>query len=183
MPMPRQCGNALAVGLMALVLAAIGIAIGVQQRQRAERSAAIQQTVADINAIIGETKSVYGKYGYRGLTHDDAVISGVIPPSMLLANGTGSGAGQAVARHSLGGEVRLGFIDMAAGWRAGEVRFRDVPSDACLSVMTATEKLAGQASDGPYLAKWDGGPLHLVSVESGCIAADKVGLVWVFHRV
>jgi len=176
-----QRGNALVFGLMALVLAAIGIAVGVELYRRAERRMVIDRTVFEVRTIIGAMQSTYGRFGYRGFTHEDALLSGVIPANLLLTTGAGSAA-QTVARHSLGGDIMLGHIDMAAGWPAGMVRFKDVPSDVCPSVMLATEKLAGQSSVGPYLVKWDDGPLQLSSVESGCIAAEKVDLVWYFHR-
>lgn len=176
-----QRGSALVFGLMALVLAAIGIAVGVDQYRRAERRMAVDRAANEVRTIIGAMQSTYGRFGYRGFTHEDALTSGVVPVNLLLTTGAGSAA-QTVARHSLGGEIMLGHIDMAAGWPAGMVRFKDVPTDACTGVMLATEKLAGQVSVGPYLAKWDDGPLYLDSVESGCTAAEKVDLVWYFHR-
>lgn len=130
-----QRGAALVFGLMALVLAAIGITIGVDQYKRAARLAAIQQTVADIQSIIGETRAAYGKFGFKGLTVPAALGAGIIPSRFVT---TSDGTSARTATNQFGGALEIGRV-AGSSVNSAYVSYSNIPPDLCASIVTQTE--------------------------------------------
>ncbi len=175
----RQRGSALVMGLMALVLGAIGIAIGVDQYRRAERSAAIQKTVSDIVTIIGQTNAVFGRYRYKNLTQVSALDAGILPEAFLQSGATGQ-AKEAV--NQFGGQVYMSAMGVGSppAWH-GVLQYQGVPSDICPSVVTQTQHLASGISVNAYTIKsLPDTPFGLQNISLACSGSAGANIQWVF---
>lgn len=172
--------NAIVFTLMALVLSAIGITVGVDQYQKAERSTNIQQVVSEVASIIGDTKATYGQYGYKNLTNTAALTSGVIPANRL--NSTTSGTSTTVtATSKFGGAITL--QQHASIANAAELTYEGVPSDLCVAIVTATEGLARRVDVASVTPKaWDS-DIALSTLTSGCTNSASVTVKWTIGRV
>lgn len=172
--------NSLTFTLMALVLGAIGITIGVDQYQKAERSTNIQQVVSEVASIIGDTKATYGQYGYKGLTAAAALTSGVIPANRLNSSTSGTATTTAAAS-KFGGAITL--QQHASIANAAELTYEGVPSDLCVAIVTATEGLARRVDVATGTPKaWDS-EMSLATLTSNCTATASVTVKWVIGRV
>ena len=178
--------NALVFTLMALVLGAIGITVGVDQYQKAERSTNIQQVVSEVASIIGDTKATYGQYGYKGLTAAAALTSGVIPANRLNSTTTpgtdGAPSTTATAAASkFGGAITLRQHATIAN--AAELTYEAVPADLCVAIVTATEGLARRVDVATGTPKaWDS-ELSLATLTTNCTTTASVTVKWVIGRV
>ena len=175
----RQSGNALVMGLIAMALAAIGLAIGVDQYRRAERSTSIQKTVSDIASIIGQANAVFGKYRYKNLTQVSALDAGVLPESFLQPGESGQ-AKQAV--NQFGGQVYMATVGFGSPpiWY-GVLQYQGVPSDLCPSVVTQTQHLASGIAVNAYTIKLlPDTPFGLENISLACNGADPANIQWVF---
>ncbi len=166
-----QKGNALLYSMLALVLGGIGVAVGVQQYQDAERSASVQSTVGEVNTIIGAAKQNFGQYGYDGLTTAIAVGSQVIPQSM--ANGV-----EAVNR--FGQPVNLVLTTPGSG--TATLTYEGVPSNVCTSVVNGTQALARAVTVGTSAAKPLDGLVNLAELATGCTSRSAVTIAWTIGR-
>jgi hypothetical protein len=177
---PRwQRGSALVLGLMTLVLAAIGVAVGVEQYRRAERSAAIQKTVSDIVTIIGQTNAVFGRYRYKNLTQVSALDAGILPESFLQPAASGQ-AKQAV--NQFGGQVYMSAMGVGSppAWH-GVLQYQGVPPDICPSVVTQTQHLASGISVNAYTIKSQPDtPFGLQNISLACSGSAGANIQWVF---
>lgn len=151
---------------MALVVAAIGIAIGVDQYKRVERSTAIQKAVSDITAIIGQTNAVFGKYGYRDLTAVSALNAGVLPVAFLKPQDAGQ-VKQAV--NQFGGAVFLSPVGYN-GIQAAILQYNNVPPELCTNIVTQTQHLAWGISLNNNILKYANFPLHIERIGLACSA-------------
>lgn len=175
----RQRGSTLVMGLMALVLGAIGIAIGVDQYRRAERSAAIQKTVSDIVTIIGQTNAVFGRYRYKNLTQVSALDAGILPDAFLQSGASGQ-AKEAV--NQFGGHVYMSAMGVGSppAWH-GVLQYQGVPSDICPSVVTQTQHLASGISVNAYAIKsLPAMPFGLQNISLACSGSAGANIQWVF---
>lgn len=175
----RQRGSALVFGLMTLVLAAMGIAIGVDQYRRVERSAAIQRTVSDIVTIIGQTNAVFGKYRYKNLTQVSALDAGILPAAFLQPAASGQ-AKQAV--NQFGGQVYMSAMGVGSppAWH-GVLQYQGVPPEICPSVVTQTQHLASGISVNAYAIKsLPAAPFDLRNIALACSGSAGANIQWVF---
>lgn len=166
-----QTGNALLYTLLSLVLGGIGVAVGVQQYQDAERSSSVQSTVGEVNAIIGAAKQNFGQYGYVGLTTPIAVGSQVIPQSM--ANGV-------AAVNRFGHPVTL--VETPAGSGTATLSYAGVPSNVCTSIVNGTQALARAVTVGTSAAKPLDGLVNLAALNAGCTSDTAVTIAWTIGR-
>lgn len=168
------------MGLLAMVLAAIGIAVGVDQYRRAERSSAIQKTVTDVVSIIGQTNAVFGKYRYKNLTQVTALDAGVLPEEFLRTAAPGQ-AKQAV--NQFGGQVFMTAMGSGSPpvW-SGVLQYQGVPSDICSSIVTQTQHLASGIAVNAYTIKsLPNTPFGLVNVSLACSSgAGQNYIQWTF---
>ncbi len=165
-------GNALLYTLLALVLGGIGLAVGVQQYQDAERSTSVQSTVGEVNAIIGAAKQNFGQYGYAGLNTGIAVGSQVIPRALHDATG-------GTATNRFGGAVNMGLGPVPG---TGSLTYVGVPSNVCTSIVNGTQALARQVTVGGTDAKPMDGLVNVGQLNAGCISGNAVTIVWVIGR-
>lgn len=166
----QQKGNAVLFGLLGLVIGGIVIAVGINQYQEAERSAAIQETVGQINTIVGNVKQNYGQYAYAGLTTAMAVGSQVIPQS------THTGAATAENKH--GGAITL--VDNAANLAATALlTYNAIPSSQCTAIVNGIQALGRQVLVNGNIVKPTDGQVNLVDLNTNCIAnpTANIGLV------
>lgn len=166
-----QRGNALLYTLLALVLGGIGVAVGVQQYQDAERSTTVQSTVAEVNAIMGAAKQNFGQYSYAGLTTAIAVGSQVIPQSM--ANGVS-------AINRFGQPVDL--VVTAPGAGTATLTYEGVPSNVCTSIVNGTQAPARAVTVGSSPAKPLDGFVDLAELNTGCTSGSAVTIAWTIGR-
>ena len=148
------------------MVAAIGIAIGIDQYRRAERSSAIQKTVSDIAAIIGGTNAVFGKYGYRDLTSVTALNAGVLPAEFLRPQDAGQ-VKRAV--NQFGGAVNLSTSGYN-GVPAAILQYDNVPPELCTNIVTQTQHLAWGISLNSNVLKFVNFPLHIERIGLACSA-------------
>lgn len=169
----QQKGNALLYTLLALVLGGIGLAVGVQQYQDAERSTSVQSTVGEVNAIIGAAKQNFGQYGYAGLSTAIAVGSQVIPQG-LAAPTAGT------ANNRFGGAVTLTETGVGAG--TATLTYVGVPSNVCTSIVNGTQALARAVTVGGAAAKPQDGVVNVAQLNTGCTSGATVTIAWVIGR-
>lgn len=160
-----QIGGALLYTLLALVLGGVGLAVSVQQYKEAERSAAAQETAAEVNAIIGKTKQNFGQYDYRGLTTAVAVGSQVISQG---------------ANNRFGGPISLNASPLGG---SATLIYNGVPSDVCASIVNGTQGAARAVAVNSSMAKPDGGTLDVVALNAGCAnGGATVRIVWIIGK-
>ena len=170
-PCPHhQAGNALLYTLLGLVLSGIGLSVGVQQYQEAERSALVQATVGEINVIIGAAKQNFGQYNFNGLNTAAAVGSQVIPS--YLANGTS-------ANNKFGGVITL-----AAGSINGTaiLSYEGVPSNLCISLVNGTQALARQVQVADVDVKVLDSTINIATLTTQCGSGSSVKISWTLGR-
>jgi PilS N terminal len=173
-PGQSQRGNSLIYMLLALVLGGIGLAVGVQQYQDAERSTMVQLTVAEVNVIIGNAKQQFGRYGFDGLTTEIAVGSQVIPQSMA--------GGNFGAMNRFGGWVSLSRNVPVPG--TAQLLYVGVPVDVCVGIVTGTQAQARAVQVNTQQAKPLDGVLDLAVLASACSAGggSQVPIMWTLGR-
>lgn len=167
------------MGLIAMVLAAIGLAIGVDQYRRAGRSTTIQKTVTDIVSIIGQTNAVFGKYRYKNLTQVSALDAGILPEAFLKPAASGQ-AKEAV--NQFGGQVFMSAVGFGSPpvWY-GVLQYQGVPSDICPSIVTQTQHLASGIAVNAYTIKsLPATPFVLENISLACSGADQANIQWTF---
>lgn len=166
----QQTGNALLYTLLALVLSGIGLSVGVQQYQEAERSALVQATVGEINTIIGVAKQNFGQYNFNGLNTAAAVSSQVIPA--YLANGTS-------ANNKFGGTITL-----EAGSTVGTavLTYEGVPSSLCLSIVNGTQALARQIQVAETDVKPLDSTVNIATLTTQCSSGSGLKIAWTLGR-
>lgn len=166
----HQSGNALLYTLLALVLGGIGMSVGIQQYQEAERATSIQATVGEVNSIIGAAKQNFGQYNYTGLNTAAAVGSQVIPS--YLANG-------AAANNKFGGTITLD-----AGTTAGTavLNYNSVPSSLCINIINGTQALARQIQVGGNNVKPLDGNVDIAALTTQCTSGASVTIAWTIGR-
>ena len=168
---PKQRGNALLFTLLALVLGGIGLTVGVQQYQEAERATSVQAIVGEVSSIIAAARQNFGQYNYTGITTASAVASQVIP-AYLSTDG-------ATASHRLNGAITL-----LPGATVGTaiLSYALVPSDRCMNIVNGTHGMARQVQvDGTDVKPLDGA-VQLAALTAQCTGADTVTIAWTIGR-
>ena len=164
-------GNALLYTLLSLVLGGIGLSVGIQQYQEAERATSVQTTVGEVNSIIGAAKQNFGQYNYTGLNTAAAVGSQVIP--VYLATGT-------TANNKFGGTITLDAGTATTG--TAVLSYASVPSSLCINIINGTQALARQVQVGATNVKPLDGAVDIGTLTSQCTAATTVTISWTIGR-
>ena len=168
----KQLGNALLFTLLALVLGGIGLTVGVQQYQEAERATSVQAIVGEVNSIIGAARQNFGQYNYSGLTTASAVGSQVIPP-YLSTDGT-------TANHRLNGAITL--IAGTATAATAVLSYAGVPSALCMNIINGTHGMARQVQVDTTDVKPLDGTVQLGALTTQCTGGDTVTIAWTIGR-
>ena len=169
----RAAGNAVLFTLLSMVIGGIVVAVGVSQYQDADRAASVQSTVAEVNAIIGNTKQNFGQYSYAGMTTGIAVGSRVIPEHLQTS--------ESAARNKFGGTIEL-RERLPAGSGAAELVYPNVPRSICTSLINGTQGLAREILIGGTLVKAQNAPVNLAALNTGCSTAQAAEITWVIGR-
>jgi hypothetical protein len=169
----RSAGNAVLFTLLSMVIGGIVVAVGVNQYQDADRAASVQSTVAEVNAIIGNTKQNFGQYSYTGMTTGIAVGSRVIPESLQTS--------ETAARNKFGGTIEL-RERLPAGSGTAELVYPNVPRAICSSLINGTQGLAREIMIGGTVVKSQNTQVNLAALNTGCSAADAAEITWVIGR-
>ena len=168
----RQRGNALLFTLLALVLGGIGLTVGVQQYQEAERATSVQAIVGEVNSIIGSARQNFGQYNYSGLTTAAAVGSQVIPPYLSTDETT--------ANHRLNGAITL--IAGTATPATAVLSYAGVPSALCMNIVNGTHGMARQVQVDTTDVKPLDGTVQLGALTTQCTGEDTVTIAWTIGR-
>jgi hypothetical protein len=171
----QQRGNALLFTLLALVLGGIGLAVGVQQYQEAERATSVQAVVGEVNSIIGAAKQNFGQYNYAGLTTASAIASQVIPARLVTGSGTST-----TATHRFNGAITLVEGTVTAG--TAVLSYADVPSDLCMNIVNGTHGMARQVQVGTTNVKPLDSSVVLASLTTQCTGTGTVTISWTIGR-
>lgn len=171
----QQRGNALLFTLLALVLGGIGLTVGVQQYQEAERATSVQAVVGDVNSIIGAAKQNFGPYKYLGLTTDSAIKSQVIPAHLVSSSGTST-----TATHRFNGAITLVAGTATAG--TAVLSYADVPAELCMNIVNGTHGMARQVQVGTTDVKALDKAVVLSDLTTQCGGASTVTIAWTIGR-
>ena len=172
---PKQRGNALLFTLLALVLGGIGLTVGVQQYQEAERATTVQAIVVEVNSIIAAAKQNFGQYNYAGLDTAAAIASQVIPASLVTTNGT-----SITATHRLNGAITLAEGTATPGTAVLSYSF--VPSEFCMAIINGTHGMARQVQVGGVDVKPLDGTVQLAALTTQCAANATAFIEWTIGR-
>ncbi|MES2887755.1 MAG: type 4 pilus major pilin [Pseudomonadota bacterium] len=169
----KQQGNALLYTLLALVLGGIGLAVGVNQYQEAERATSVQASVGEINSIIGAAKQNFGQYNYAGLTTAAAVGSQVIPAGMATS--------ATVAANKFGGAVTLVDHNLTTPGTA-LLSYAGVPAEVCTNIVNGTQALARRIQVAAADVKPLNGSVDIGDLTTQCTSAATVTIAWTIGR-
>jgi hypothetical protein len=173
----NQRGNAILFTLLAMVIGGVLVSVGITQYRDADRAAIVQNTVAEVNSIIGNAKQNYGQYSYDKLSTAIAVGSRVIPT--YLSN-TAGGATSTTANNKFGGPITLDANPALAG--TATLGYAQVPADVCTSLVNGTQGLAEEIKIGATVIKTAGGLVNVANLNAGCTSAPAVIINWTFGR-
>lgn len=166
----RQRGNALAFALLALVIGAIVMVVGVRQYAQSERSASIQDVTAEAVAVIGNAKATYGQYAYTGTTTAMAVGGAIIPRTRAIS--------PSAANDKFSGAITL-VDNNATTQGTALLTYASIPQDQCAAIVIGSESLARQVKVGGVDVKVLDGTLNPVTLNAQCISATSVPIAWV----
>ncbi|KQW03125.1 type 4 pilus major pilin [Rhizobacter sp. Root1221] len=169
----RIAGNAVLFTLLSMVIGGIVVAVGVSQYQDADRAASVQSTVAEVNAIIGNTKQNFGQYSYAGMSTGIAVGSRVIPESLQTS--------ETAARNKFGGTIEL-RERLPAGSGTAELVYPNVPRAICTSLINGTQGLAREILIGSSVVKAQNAQVNLAALNAGCSTAEAAEITWIIGR-
>jgi len=169
----KQKGNQLLFVLLALVIGGVVLAVGVNQYQDAENKASVQETVGQVNTIIGNAKQNFGQYAYAGITTSIAIGSRVIPDSLSTSPTT--------AVNKFGGAVT--FADNGAtNAGTGLLTYQNVPAESCVAIVNGTQALARRVIVGTTDVKPLDGTINVATLNAQCTAAANTSIGWVTGR-
>jgi len=168
-----QKGNALAFTLLALVIGAILIGVGVRQYTQSERSASMQEVASEVVAVIGEAKAAFGSYAYVGMTTAQAVGGGTIPRFRSTSATT--------AANKFSGAITL-VDNNAVTQGTGLLTYASIPQDQCQSIVIGSESLARQVKVGGVDVKALDGTMNIATLNAQCISTPAVAVAWVIGR-
>lgn len=169
----RQRGNALAFTLLALVIGAIVIGVGVRQYGQSERSSSMQEVSSEVVAVIGEAKAAFGQYAYVGMTTAQAVGGGTIPRFRATSTTT--------ATDKFSGAITL-EDNNAVTQGTGILTYALVPQDQCKSIVIGSESLARQVKVAGIDVKALDSTMNLATLNAQCISATAVSVAWIIGR-
>jgi hypothetical protein len=169
---PKQRGNALLFTLLALVLGGIGLAVGVQQYQEAERATTVQAVVVEVNSIIAAAKQNFGQYNYAGLDTAAAIASQVIPAALAI-NGD-------IANHRWNGGITL--VEGPAATATAILTYANVPPDLCMNIVNGTHGMARLVVVDGLVVKLLNGTVDLSALTTQCNSLGAVTIAWTIGR-
>jgi hypothetical protein len=170
----NQRGNALVFTLLALVIGAIVVAVGVEQYTESERSASIGSVVTEVAAIIGNAKANDGQLGYTGLTTAIAVGGGTIPRNR-------ANPGNTTASNKFSGAITL-VDNNASVVGTANLSYANVTSDQCKEIVMGTQSLARQIQvNGTDVKPLDGAVVP-ATLANQCLVAANVAISWIIGR-
>lgn len=171
--MRGQQGNALVYTLLGLVIAGIGLAVGVSQFSDGERSTSAQATISEVNTIIGNAKENYGGLNYAGVTTAGAVSGRVIPESLHVTAAT--------ANNKYSGAITL--VDNSATVPGTAVlTYQNIPREACAKLVIGTQALAVQVQVAGVDVKALAAPVNVAALNAQCSSAAVVPVAWTIGR-
>ena len=169
----QQKGNALLFALLGLVIAGIVVAIGISQYQESEKSASVQDTVGQVNQIIGKVKENFGQYAYNGLTTAIAVGGNVIPSTLAISSTT--------AAAKFGGAIDL-VDNNSTTPSTSLLTYATVPSDMCVAIVNGTQALSRRVQVAGTDVKPLDGTINPATLTSQCISSTAVAVAWTVGR-
>jgi hypothetical protein len=171
----RQRGNAILFTLLALVIGGVIISVGITQYQDAERSVRIQNTISEVNTMIGTAKQNFGQYGFSGLTMAVAVSSRVVPQELVV------GAAAGAAKNKFGGDLSLAEV-LNTG--TAVLTYKAVPVEVCLGIVNGTQGIASVVQVNGQAVKAVGQALNVGTLNTQCnVATGLVDIAWTFGRI
>jgi hypothetical protein len=168
-----QRGNALIFTLLAFVIGAIVIAVGIEQYQQSERASSIQSVVAEVSSIIGNAKANDGQLSYVGLTTSIAVGGGTIPRNRATSSST--------AANKFSGVITL-VDNNGATTGTANLSYANVPSDQCKEIVMGTQALAREVQVGGNDVKPLDGFVNPAGLNTQCLSANMVTISWIIGR-
>jgi hypothetical protein len=171
----RQRGNAILFTLLALVIGGVIISVGITQYQDAERSVRIQNTISEVNTMIGTAKQNFGQYGFSGLTMAVALSSRVVPQELVAKAAPGG------AQNKFGGTLTLAEV---ASTGTATLTYGGVPVELCLGIVNGTQGIASVVKVGPTEIKKVGQTVDVGGLNTACnVATGLVDIAWTFGRI
>jgi hypothetical protein len=169
----KQRGNALVFTLLALVIGAIVVAVGVQQYNQSERSSSVQSVVTEVTTIIGSAKANDGQLSYSGLTTAIAVGGGTIPRHLAISTTT--------ANNKFSGPITL-VDNNGATQGTALLSYANVPQDQCKEIVMGTQSLARQVQVAGSDVKPLDGAINPATLNAQCLSANAVAIAWIIGR-
>jgi Tfp pilus assembly protein PilX len=169
----KQRGNALVFTLLALVIGAVVVAVGLNQYNQSERAGSIQSVVTEVTTIIGSAKANDGQIAYSGLTTAIAVGGGTIPRDRHTSTST--------AKNKFSGDITL--VDNNATTQGTAIlTYANVPQDQCKEIVMGTQSLARQVQVAGTDVKALDSTINPATLNTQCLSANAVSIAWIIGR-